>query len=178
MCLIEAETPVLRKGGGILAVTPKDSLPLVRPYQFSTWSKDLSYSCVCQTGVSPNVSEYSQTVPFFICQEWGNQCVDACGQDNACSDACRADHPCGAQNPTLVNSSTITATAKPTGTGAAASNAATTTDGAQYTGFGGAAATTAATTHKGAAMAAVDMGRSYGLAIVFSGLFAGFALVL
>jgi len=140
--------------------------------------KDLSYSCVCQTGVSPNVSEYSQTVPFFICQEWGNQCVDACGQDNACSDACRADHPCGAQNPTLVNSSTITATAKPTGTGAAASNAATTTDGAQYTGFGGAAATTAATTHKGAAMAAVDMGRSYGLAIVFSGLFAGFALVL
>lgn len=62
-------------------------------------AKTLTYSCVCSNGVSPNVSQYSLTLPYYICQEWGNQCVAACGQDNTCSSACREDHPCGAQDP-------------------------------------------------------------------------------
>ncbi|KAF2498686.1 hypothetical protein BU16DRAFT_536694 [Lophium mytilinum] len=138
----------------------------------------LTFSCVCQQGETPNVTEYSQTVPFYICQEWGNQCVAGCGQDNACSNDCRANHPCGAQSPVKANSSTLSATSKPTGTGAAATNAQTTATGAVYTGFGGAAATSTGSAKKGAAASAMQVGSSYGLAIVFSGLFAGFALVL
>jgi len=139
---------------------------------------DLSYSCVCANGQAPNITEYSQTVPFYICQEWGNQCVSACGQDNSCSNDCRANHPCGAQNPVRVNSSTIVSTSKPTGTGAAATGAQTTGANAGYSGFGGAAATSTGSPKKGAATVAASMGQSYGLAIVFSGLFAGFALML
>jgi hypothetical protein len=139
--------------------------------------KTLTYSCVCASGGSPNETEYSETLPFYICQEWGNQCVTACGQDNACSNDCRANHPCGAQSPPRLNSSTITSTMGPTGSGSA--NSASVTGTAAYTGFGGAAATTtAAGGKKGAATTAMNLGQSYGLAVVFAGLFAGFAMIL
>jgi hypothetical protein len=32
---------------------------------------------------------YSQTLPFYICQQWGTQCVAGCNGDNTCSDSCR-----------------------------------------------------------------------------------------
>lgn len=139
--------------------------------------KTLTYSCTCASGASPNATEYSQTLPFYICQEWGNQCVKGCGQNNVCSNDCRANHPCGAQSPTRLNSSTLTSTRGPTGSGTANSAGATTT-GPALTGFGGAAATTTAAGGKGAATAAMNLGQSYGLAIVFAGFFAGFAMIL
>lgn len=55
------------------------------------------------------------------------------------------------------------------------------TAGVVYTGLGGGAAATTApssSTSKSGAEAALDLGRSYGLAIVFAGIFAGFALVM
>lgn len=57
------------------------------------------------------------------------------------------------------------------------------TSTANYNGFGGAATTTAASSNnnnnnKKNAATALNIGQSYGLAIVFSGLFAGFALML
>jgi hypothetical protein len=65
----------------------------------------------------------------------------------------------------------------PTGSGSA--NSASVTGTAAYTGFGGAAATTtAASGKKGAATTAMNLGQSYGLAVVFAGLFAGFAMIL
>jgi hypothetical protein len=95
----------------------------------------LTYGCVCDNGLSPNLSEYSLTLPFYICQEWGNQCVLNCGQNNACSSDCRQNHPCGARDPTRVNSSTTTTSsiATPTSSGAAA----TTSAGQLYNGLGG-----------------------------------------
>lgn len=72
--------------------------------------KTLTYGCLCADGTQPNVSEYSLTLPYFVCVEYGNQCVTACGSNNTCSDACRTDHPCGAQHPTTSNA-TATATA-------------------------------------------------------------------
>lgn len=89
-------------------------------------AKTLTYSCVCSNGISPNVSQYSLTLPYYICQEWGNQCVAACGQDNACSSACREDHPCGAQDPRKYNGTT---------TSAAGSHPATSTPKGGYSGF-------------------------------------------
>jgi hypothetical protein len=57
------------------------------------------------------------------------------------------------------------------------------TAGVVYTGLGGGAVTTSTTTaapsgSKSGAQAALDLGRSYGLAMVFGSLFAGFALVM
>jgi len=50
----------------------------------------LTYGCVCGDGLQPNVSEYSLTLPFFVCQEWGNQCVKACGMN---ANKCRSPSP-------------------------------------------------------------------------------------
>lgn len=64
----------------------------------------LDASCVCENNVSPNITQYSQTIPYFKCTEWGNQCVKACGpSDASCATSCRADHPCGAQDPAKPN---------------------------------------------------------------------------
>lgn len=54
--------------------------------------------------------------------------------------------------------------------------------GVVYTGLGGGAVATSTTaagsSNKSGAQAALDLGRSYGLAVIFGGLFAGFALVM
>lgn len=112
-----------------------------------------------------------------MCQEYGNQCVAQCGGNTACESSCRVDHPCGAQNPTRVNASTSTsATASATG------GTSKGTDGVVYNGLGGAGATSTSASSSGnkknGGQTALDLGRSYGLAVVFTGLFAGFALVM
>jgi poly-gamma-glutamate capsule biosynthesis protein CapA/YwtB (metallophosphatase superfamily) len=141
----------------------------------------LTYSCICSNGLAPNASEYSQTLPYYICTAYNTQCQTACGNDNTCAAACVQDHPCGATNPTRVNTSTITTmSATSTKAGAAASTAS---DGVIYTGFGGGAAatTTAAAGGSGssaAAKLAVNVGQIYGLGLLSACIFAGFSFML
>ncbi|KAL8720497.1 MAG: hypothetical protein Q9225_002650 [Loekoesia sp. 1 TL-2023] len=139
----------------------------------------LAYSCVCSNGQQPNASEYSQTIPFYECTEAGTQCVNNCPKsDSACQTACRTAHPCGAQNPTRINTSTIstmTMSATKTG-GAAATSAADAT--AAYTGFGAASTTGSGGDSNDARALAIGFGRSYGLALVLVGVSAGFTFML
>lgn len=143
--------------------------------------KTLAYDCVCAVnGLSPNISEYSQTIPYFICTESNNNCVTACNGASSCQAACREARPCGAQNPTRVNESTITTSATSTGGGAAASTAS---DGAVYTGFGGSAATTTAASDSSsagtnAAAVLLNVGQLYGLGVVAASLFLGFSFLI
>ncbi|RAL60479.1 hypothetical protein DID88_000254 [Monilinia fructigena] len=132
-------------------------------------ASSLTYECICGSGLSPNASEYSLTLPYFICVQYGQDCVAACNGDNTCSSACRDDHPCGAQNPTRINA-TSSATQSATATSGASSTSAV-----AYTGLGGSSSTS---TPKSGAQLTMDFGKSYGLAVVFAGVFAGFALVL
>lgn len=132
----------------------------------------LTYACVCENNVAPNITLYSQTLPFYICQEWGNQCERNCGNNNVCASACRQDHPCGAQEVqrpnTTARSTTLSATASQTEKASI-----------PVTGFGGATATGSNNGNgQGAASATLNLGQSYGLAILFAGVFAGFALIL
>lgn len=80
----------------------------------------LDASCVCEDNSSPNITQYSQTIPYFKCTEWGNQCVKACGpSDSACATSCRTDHPCGAQDPAKPNATasiTLSSSAGPSPT--------------------------------------------------------------
>lgn len=99
--------------------------------------------------------------------------MTACGQNSACASSCRADNPCGAQSPTLVNTSTITSTIATATDGSDAS-----VTSAVFTGFGNTAETTAASADGEGAAAMVNLGQSYGLAVVVAGVLAGFALVL
>jgi hypothetical protein len=140
-----------------------------------------SYRCVCQSGLSPNASEYSETIPYYLCTEANTQCVNRCGGNSACQSACRERNPCGAQQPTRVNTSTISSSMSETATGASGSAtlSGSATSGALYTGFGGSPTASATGRPNGAAgSVALELGKSYGLGLVAAGIFAGFALVL
>lgn len=146
----------------------------------------LVYLCLCSNGQQPNASEYSLTIPYHECQEFGNQCVKRCSAtDSACQSACRTSNPCGAQNPTRVNIST-TSTSSDTATATSTSNkAASTSDSnpADYTGFG---ADPTATSSSGSGSSdsnsaqalAVSFGRTYGLVLVLAMVCGGFTFML
>lgn len=138
----------------------------------------LIYSCVCGNGLTPSLANYSQTIPYFECTEFGTQCVAGCGGSTPCQSACRTNNPCGAQNPTRINTTSTSSMMSTTALPAGATSGA---GGVVFTGLGGGAVATPtgnSDTKKGGAQTALDLGRSYGLAVVFAGLFAGFALVM
>jgi hypothetical protein len=129
------------------------------------------------------MTEYSLTLPYHICQQWGQQCVAGCGSSNTCQSDCLQQHPCGAQDPTRVNSTSTSRTATATqGTATGGAATATTTGAVVFSGFGSdstvAAAAAASTTKANAAQAAIDLGRSYGLPAIFAGLFAVFGIFM
>ncbi|PGH15477.1 hypothetical protein AJ79_02454 [Helicocarpus griseus UAMH5409] len=127
----------------------------------------LAFSCVCSNGQSPNASEFSQTIPYYICTEANNQCVKNCNGDSTCQSACREDNPCGAQNPHRVTTSpSATKTADATKTG----------NGVVYTGLSEDSGT--APGQGAASHLALQVGQVYGVGIVIAGFLAGFSLLL
>jgi len=73
-------------------------------YENSCDPKTLAYVCICDDGKIPNATEYSQTIPYYLCQEGQNLCVENCASsDDGCTSACRENKSCGASNPTKVN---------------------------------------------------------------------------
>ncbi|KAL2001224.1 hypothetical protein VTN02DRAFT_2085 [Thermoascus thermophilus] len=141
------------------------------PEQNSCNSTTLAYSCVCSNGQSPNASEYSQTIPYFVCTEHNNQCVNNCNGVASCQSACRQDNPCGAQDPKRYN---ITTTAVPSATASASSTSAS---DVIYDGFGS-SATATADKGLGARSLALEIGQVYGVFALVAGFTAGFAFLL
>ncbi|RMZ76120.1 hypothetical protein DV738_g5090, partial [Chaetothyriales sp. CBS 135597] len=119
----------------------------------------LTYNCICSNGIAPNASEYSQTLPYYICTEANNQCVANCGTgNNACASSCREDNPCGAQSPTRVTTTKTTASATATS--------------------GDSVSATSGDTSSAATRLFLTAGEVYGLTVVLGGVFAGFAFML
>lgn len=135
--------------------------------------KTLSYSCVCGNGMSPNASEFSLTLPYFLCTEQANQCVTACKSDNTCASSCRQDHPCGAQDPVRVN------TTEPTSTSTSASKSATATGNvaSETVVDGFADGSGSGSNSKNAGNTVMVSSASYSLAVICAGVFAGLALL-
>ncbi|KFX89609.1 hypothetical protein O988_08573 [Pseudogymnoascus sp. VKM F-3808] len=133
-------------------------------------AETLTYDCVCGNGLSPNMTEYSLTIPFHICIEWGQQCVKGCNDVNTCQAACVEQHPCGALDPSRVNATATTSSSAPGAT-------STSSDPVVYDGAGD-DSTASPDAKPNAAQAAPDMGRSYGLSIVFVGIFAAFGFIM
>lgn len=122
--------------------------------------ESLSYQCICSNKVSPNASEYSQTLPYYVCTETNNQCVNKCANgDSGCQSACRQDNPCGAQNPKRMNVTTT------------ASAAATSTTQANPLG-------TNPATGGASCMNILEAGHVYGLCVLVGGFVAGLAVFL
>lgn len=134
--------------------------------------------------MSPNSTEYSQTVPFFECQEFQNQCVTACNGNTPCSAACRDNHPCGATDPKRYNitstSSTASATAKATGINslAAATDVPASINGNNGAGNGQTHSGGSADDKSAGMALAADMGKMYGTVVVLGSVFLGFAVLL
>ncbi|KAK9375817.1 uncharacterized protein V1513DRAFT_376566 [Lipomyces chichibuensis] len=106
---------------------------------------NLYYICQCSNGHSPNLTEYSLTIPYFICQEQVTLCADNCGSDNTCVSACRQNKQCGATNPTRVNVTSSSPGSSPTTATLAASSAVA------FNGFGTTAVQGASPTKNAAA---------------------------
>lgn len=150
----------------------------------------LTYGCICADGKQPNVSEYSLTLPYFVCQEWGNQCVAAC-TDNTCSSSCREDNPCGAQDPKKYNlTSTTSGVSKPTGSKTLDAGASSTDEsdmlftaapGSENSDDDSDDDSSSSSSSSGSdntnASAALEAGRSWGLVVVLGTMFAGFAML-
>jgi hypothetical protein len=148
----------------------------------------LTYTCVCENGVSPNITQYSQTLPYFICQQWGTNCVDNCNGDNTCQDSCRADHPCGAQDPYRGNA-TLSSMMSASATATQSGSRATGTDAVPTSGFGESNGDddddsddpeeTGSSTPASQGAGAVFMPNAgLGLVTVFGSVFIGFAVLL
>ncbi|KAL1922109.1 uncharacterized protein VTP21DRAFT_10751 [Calcarisporiella thermophila] len=82
-------------------------------------SATLAYHCICSNGISPNASEYTETIPYFQCTYDQQQCISKCPiGDTACFNQCNAVK-CSATNPKKYNQTTQKTIGSPSGTGGA-----------------------------------------------------------
>ncbi|KAF9109852.1 hypothetical protein BGX27_007118 [Mortierella sp. AM989] len=71
----------------------------------------LQYSCLCQGGVVPNITEYTYTIPYFMCVADVQQCIKSCKlSDNGCYTTCN-QRICAAEFPKKYNQTLATTTA-------------------------------------------------------------------
>jgi hypothetical protein len=134
----------------------------------------LQYSCVCGNNQTPNLTEYSLTIPYHTCITYVQNCINEHMGDNIEQNACAENNRCGAKDPkksnvtTTSTSTTASPTASSTGTGVFDGLAGDTTDGAD------------SSNNKGGNKenAAPRMLESIGATLVFGSLFAGFAIML
>ncbi|KAK6363007.1 hypothetical protein TWF730_000456 [Orbilia blumenaviensis] len=95
---------------GLLCLDQKSGSGFVNDCDVET----LQYQCICADNTVPNATEYSQTIPFFLCTYEIQNCIQNCGQfDPTCAENCRMGRTCGASNPTRATT-TITDSDKTT----------------------------------------------------------------
>ncbi|KAF3182789.1 hypothetical protein EYR41_005211 [Orbilia oligospora] len=93
----------------------------------------LEVSCVCADGSKPELVNYRNTLPFFICLEYIAQCVAGNATEPALQNICRNTNTCGNLDPAdFVPSTTIRTTApapSTTGSSTGGTNTPATTTG-------------------------------------------------
>ncbi|KAF3926518.1 hypothetical protein AA313_de0209866 [Arthrobotrys entomopaga] len=84
---------------------------------------DLSWQCVCADGTVPNATQYTQTIPYFICINEQQGCVNNCPQaDATCAQTCVSGKVCGATDPRRITSTKSGSSHTATSTGAPAAS--------------------------------------------------------
>ncbi|KAH0291360.1 hypothetical protein M436DRAFT_70532 [Aureobasidium namibiae CBS 147.97] len=69
---------------------------------------DLTYTCVCNNGVSPDMSLYQNTIPTFVCNEYKGQCLATNAGNATAQDQCQKIS-CGNQTASNIISSSTSA---------------------------------------------------------------------
>jgi hypothetical protein len=130
------------------------------------WPETLEFLCVCGNNKPANVTEYTLTLPFYVCQEKGIMCKKDCGNDSRCAAKCDVDNTCGAANPKRANSTLSESLPDPT---------ASQTSDDRNTIFTG-RPVQGSDEGEGAA-GALNVAGACSMAVVIGGLFAGFAML-
>ncbi|KAI4734860.1 hypothetical protein E4T44_15275, partial [Aureobasidium sp. EXF-8845] len=143
-----------------VVVTSTSQTPALR-------QSDLSYTCVCNNGVSPDMSMYQNTIPTFMCQEYKGQCLSNNAGNATAQDQCQKI-TCGTMTASNIISSSASASsssASSSGSGPVASATSAVASGASS------AASSASSAASTGAASAVSVGNGALVASLF-GLFA------
>jgi hypothetical protein len=136
------------------------------------------FQCTCDNGESPNLDEYSQTMPYFLCTQWVQDCRADCGSDNSCASDCTENHPCGARNPSAPNATTSATSSAPASS--ATGNSDTDEEGCSSDGIcsgtPGSANNNVDNDNNDSGATSI-VGHTYAFAAVFGTLFVGFAML-
>ncbi|PYI10542.1 hypothetical protein BO78DRAFT_414624 [Aspergillus sclerotiicarbonarius CBS 121057] len=133
----------------------------------------LDFSCTCSNGSSADVAEYTQTIPFFVCEATYAQCIEASSTLDE-QEECQStrDQDCGTLNASAVStesSTTTTATSLTTATSTASSSSDKSTT---------ATSTTSSTSSSSTSNAAVRLAQEHATGLLATVLFVGLGLVL
>ncbi|KMQ47514.1 hypothetical protein A7C99_3244 [Trichophyton rubrum] len=92
----------------------------------------LEFSCQCQNGTVPEIEQYKNSLPWFICQATFSQCIKAHPDDADGQQVCKDNQEkCGKLDATPPgDSSTTSASSEPTASSTESSPSATTTGSA------------------------------------------------
>ncbi|KAM3414950.1 hypothetical protein BST61_g10090 [Cercospora zeina] len=132
-------------------------------------SEQLTYDCSCPDGEPRNISDYTQTLPFFICEQWKTNCVLNHPDDRDGQAACESV-TCGTKNATEAEGGDSSSTASESPTSTASSTAET--GASQTTG------TESSATPSQSEGAAIHLAQNYGTGILVTGLLAVFGLAM
>lgn len=148
----------------------------------------LTYGCICSSGNTPNISDFEQTLPGFVCRQARIDCIAAAPNDLDAQRACD-DVVCGSKNIEDASSSTSSSAASSSTTGSstssgsdseateAGSSSSDSDDSASTTAESGASETSAAADSDSAA-SALTLASTYGTGLLAVGIFAAFGLAL
>ncbi|KAF3922646.1 hypothetical protein ABW21_db0201612 [Orbilia brochopaga] len=138
----------------------------------------LQFSCICSDNTTPNATQYSQTIPYFLCTYQVQACVDNCGS--------RTGRTCGASDPTRHNvtvtatSTTSSGAARKTGTNSngddVAFDATGSSDSASET--GGSSDSASASKNAASRLSSISGGATAATIMVLSALCGAFVLQL
>jgi hypothetical protein len=128
---------------------------------------NLFFTCLCSDNVSPNLTQYSQTIPYYECTTNQANCVTNCGlANNDCANQCKKTFVCGATDPKRANA-----------TASASKSASATSTGPVSTGTGFAHADGSSSTSNAARAFMLEAGYTYGLGMVIAGIAVGAVMI-
>jgi len=128
-------------------------------------STALTYTCQCSDGTKPNISDYQQSLPALMCQQWKTDCVANSPNDLTGQTACLSV-VCGNKTTNDLSSS--------------ASSAPSATAAPSSTGGGSGSATVASATSatSKAAATALALAKEFGTSALAAGIVAAFGFAL
>lgn len=137
--------------------------------------EDLYFDCICKGDFRPNMTEYSQTIPYNLCMQSKQACANNCGNNQDCVTLCFETKNCGATDPRRVNVTSTSTTSSPTSDPTGDKSDSTKTSGSDDTEptessdpFG----------NNGMGVSFRELGSSYGVAAMIAGMALGFFGIL